>query len=99
MMALIDQWVIQDAFGKINSLGSKGAAGGTYAINISGTSIGDERFLEFVREQFRRYVMRPGTICFELTETAATANLDEAARFFGEIKSLGCLFPLDDFGA
>ena len=99
MMPLIDQWVIQDAFAKINSLGSKGAAGGTYAINISGTSIGDERFLEFVREQFRRYVMRPGTICFELTETAAIANFDKAARFFGELKSLGCLFSLDDFGA
>ena len=99
MMPMIDQWVIQDAFAKINSLGSKGATGGTYAINISGTSIGDERFLEFVREQFRRYVMRPGTICFELTETAAIANFDKAARFFGELKSLGCLFSLDDFGA
>src|SRR5260370_13583592 len=99
MMRLIDQWVIQDAFAKINSLGSKGGTGGTYAINISGTSIGDERFLEFVREQFRRYVMRPGTICFELTETAAIANFDKAARFFGELKSLGCLFSLDDFGA
>jgi len=99
MMPLIDQWVIQDAFAKINSLGSRGGAGGTYAINISGTSIGDERFLEFVREQFRRYVMRPGTICFELTETAAIANFDKAARFFGELKSLGCLFSLDDFGA
>src|SRR6266849_2825904 len=76
MMPLIDQWGIPDAFAKINSLSSKGATGGTYAINISGTSIGDERFLEFVREQFRRYVMRPGTICLELTETAAIANFD-----------------------
>src|SRR5256885_14856768 len=98
MMPIIDQWVIQDAFAKINSLGSKGGAGGTYAINISGTSIGDERFLEFVRDQFRRYVMRPGTICFELTETAAIANFDKAARFFRELKSLGWLFSLDDFG-
>src|SRR5258706_3170663 len=57
MMPMIDQWVIQDAFAKINSLGSKGGTGGTYAIHISGTSIGDERFLEFVREQFSRYVM------------------------------------------
>jgi EAL domain-containing protein (putative c-di-GMP-specific phosphodiesterase class I) len=99
IMPMIDQWVIQDAFAKINSLGSKGGSGGTYAINISGTSIGDERFLEFVREQFRRYVMPPRTICFELTETAAIANFDKAARFFGELKSLGCLFSLDDFGA
>ncbi len=96
MMPLIDQWVVQNAFARISSLGPDC---GTYAINISGTSIGDERFLEFVREQLRRYVMPPRSICFEVTETAAIANFDKAARFFGELKSLGCLFSLDDFGA
>jgi diguanylate cyclase (GGDEF)-like protein len=96
MMPLIDQWVVQNAFARIGSLGPNC---GTYAINISGTSIGDERFLEFVREQFRRYVLPARTICFEITETAAIANFDKAARFFGELKSLGCLFSLDDFGA
>ncbi len=96
IMPMIDQWVVQNAFAAISSLGPDC---GTYAINISGTSIGDERFLEFVREQFRRYVMPPRSICFEITETAAIANFDKAARFFGEMKSLGCLFSLDDFGA
>jgi len=96
MMSMIDQWVIQNAFAAISGLGSNC---GTYAINISGTSIGDERFLEFVREQFRCNVMPPRSICFEITETAAIANFDKAARFFGEMKSLGCLFSLDDFGA
>jgi diguanylate cyclase (GGDEF)-like protein len=96
MMPMVDQWVIQNAFTLISSLGPDC---GTYAINVSGTSIGDERFLEFVREQFRRYRMPPRSICFEITETAAIANFDKAARFFGEMKSLGCLFSLDDFGA
>jgi diguanylate cyclase (GGDEF)-like protein len=96
IMPMIDQWVVQNAFAAISSLGPDC---GTYAINISGTSIGDERFLEFVREQFRRYIMPPRSVCFEITETAAIANFDKAARFFGEMKSLGCLFSLDDFGA
>ena len=96
LMPSIDQWVIQHAFSSINALGK---TGGTYAINVSGTSIADERFLDFVREQFRQYRMPPGSICFELTETAAIANFDKAARFFGEMKSLGCMFSLDDFGA
>ena len=96
IMPMIDQWVVQNAFAAISSLGPDC---GTYAINISGTSIGDERFLEFVREQFRNYDMPPRSICFEITETAAIANFDKAARFFGEMKSLGCLFSLDDFGA
>jgi diguanylate cyclase (GGDEF)-like protein len=71
MMPLVDQWVVQSAFSKVSTLGPNC---GTYAINISGTSIGDERFLEFVREQLKRYVMPPRTICFEITETAATAG-------------------------
>ena len=96
IMPMIDQWVIHNAFAAISSLGPDC---GTYAINISGASIGDERLLEFVREQFRKYVMPPRSICFEITETAAIANFDKAARFFGEMKSLGCLFSLDDFGA
>jgi diguanylate cyclase (GGDEF)-like protein len=96
IMPMIDQWVVQNAFAAISSLGPDC---GTYAINVSGTSIGDERMLEFVREQFRKYVMPPRSVCFEITETAAIANFDKAARFFGEMKSLGCLFSLDDFGA
>ena len=96
IMPMIDQWVVHNAFAAISSLGPDC---GTFAINISGASIGDERILEFVREQFRRFVMPPRSICFEITETAAIANFDKAARFFGEMKSLGCLFSLDDFGA
>jgi EAL domain-containing protein (putative c-di-GMP-specific phosphodiesterase class I) len=96
MMPLIDAWVVENAFSRISALGP---GAGTYAINVSGMSIADERFFEFVREQFRRYAMPARSICFELTETAAVANFDKAARFFGEMKSLGCLFSLDDFGA
>ncbi len=96
IMPMIDQWVVHNAFAAISSLGPDC---GTYSINISGASIGDERILEFVREQFRTFVMPPRSICFEITETAAIANFDKAARFFGEMKSLGCLFSLDDFGA
>ena len=96
MMPLIDEWVVKNALSRIGALGPDA---GTFAINVSGMSIADERFLEFVRDQFRRYAMPPGSICFELTETAAVANFDKAARFFGEMKSLGCRFSLDDFGA
>ena len=96
IMPLIDQWVVHNAFAAISALGPDC---GTFAINISGASNGDERILEFVREQFRTFVMPPRSICFEITETAAIANIDKAARFFGEMKSLGCLFSLDDFGA
>ena len=96
LMSYIDEWVIENAFTAISSLGEDC---GTFAINISGTSIADDRFLEFVRTQFKKHSMPAGRICFEITETAAIANFDKAARFFGDMKSLGCLFSLDDFGA
>lgn len=98
LMPSIDRWVIRTAFSDIGRL----QAGGGYdhcAINLSGGSIGDERFLEFVRNEFARTAVPPQSICFEITETAAIANLDRAARFIKELKALGCLFSLDDFGA
>ena len=57
------------------------------------------RFLGFVREQFERTGVAPSLICFEITETAAIANLASAARFMSELNALGCRFALDDFGA
>jgi EAL domain-containing protein (putative c-di-GMP-specific phosphodiesterase class I) len=69
------------------------------AINLSGGSIGDERLLDFVREQLRNFDVPPDTICFEITETAAIANLDKAIHFIQEMRALGCRFSLDDFGA
>jgi EAL domain-containing protein (putative c-di-GMP-specific phosphodiesterase class I) len=69
-----------------------------YAINLSGLSMADERFLDYVREQFRRTGVKPGLICFEITATAAIANIKAAVQFMRELKRLGCYFALDDFG-
>jgi len=69
------------------------------AINLSGATLCDDNFLDFIRRQFVSYAIPPGMICFEVTETSAISNLQQATRFISELKSLGCHFSLDDFGA
>ena len=70
-----------------------------YFINLSGSSIGDEKFLNFLKDQFAYYNFSAHTIGFEITETAAISNLDRATHFIHELKKLGCPFALDDFGS
>ena len=100
LMPSIDRWVIRNAFAIIaRQQAEMDGKLGVFAINLSGASIGDERFLEYVREQFGHFAVAPQSICFEITETAAIARLDKATYFINQLKSLGCLFSLDDFGA
>jgi diguanylate cyclase (GGDEF)-like protein len=101
LMPAIDRWVIRSAFATISREQAEGGAVFEIcAINISGGSIGDEGFLGYVREQFAHFpAVPPQSICFEITETAAIARLDKATHFIDELKSLGCRFSLDDFGA
>ncbi|KXV16123.1 hypothetical protein CR51_01700 [Caballeronia megalochromosomata] len=97
LMSAIDRWVVRAVFATLARTGNPD--GVQYAINLSGASIGDERFLQFLTEQFELSTIAPECICFEVTETTAIANLTAAARFIRELKKRGCRFSLDDFGA
>ena len=101
LMPKIDRWVIGTAFAMLAESFVNGVDPGkvTCAINISGASIEDEHFLDFILEQQRRYAIPFSAICFEITETAAIANLPIAAAFIARLRSVGCYFSLDDFGA
>ena len=68
-------------------------------INLSAHSIGDESFLDFAREELIKRPFLANKICFEITETAAVANLTRATTFIRELKKLDCRFALDDFGS
>ncbi len=99
LMPIIDRWVVRHAF----ALLARGEAVGAQriiscAINLSGTTLSDAKFADFLREELRTHRIRPELICFELTETSAIRDLEVARRFIHSLREIGFRFALDDFG-
>ncbi len=94
----IDRWMIEHALRWLVSEADEREKLELCSINLSGQSLGDDKFLPFVIEQFHRSGIDASKICFEITETAAIASFSQANRFIHALKELGCRFALDDFG-
>jgi diguanylate cyclase (GGDEF)-like protein len=101
VMPMIDRWVVSQALGTLAHYRTDCDArhGYTLSINLSGTSLNDDRFLEFLINELQTYDLSPGAVCFEITETAAISNLPNVVHFMREFRSRGCQFSLDDFGS
>ncbi|HET6603642.1 MAG TPA: EAL domain-containing protein [Xanthomonadaceae bacterium] len=99
LMGRIDRWVTGRVLEWLDARAQRGGEPmQMVAINLSGSSLSDADFREFIEEQIRT-VRDPSAICFEITESEAVANLTEASEFIREMKALGCRFALDDFGS
>jgi diguanylate cyclase (GGDEF)-like protein/PAS domain S-box-containing protein len=94
----IDRWVIENTLRWLVSEADERERLSLCTINLSGQSLGDDKFLPFVIEQFQKSGLDPRKICFEITETSAIASFSQANRFINSLKDLGCRFALDDFG-
>ncbi len=105
LMPAIDRWVISTFLAgyEVYCLSmprpESTVAPNLYTINLSGASINNQEFGNFLREQFDRYSIPPQTICFEITETVAITNLENANALINQLKDLGCSIALDDFGS
>jgi diguanylate cyclase (GGDEF)-like protein len=99
LMGLVDRWVVQKALDAIVDGTLQLPEGRCVAVNISGQTLGDTQFLEFVVDCLDRSGVAPAQLCFEMTENAVVANLDHARRFVGVLHGMGCRFALDDFGS
>jgi EAL domain-containing protein (putative c-di-GMP-specific phosphodiesterase class I) len=97
-IALLDRWVVSRvlAWMAANPEALVGVSG--MGINLSGQSVGDAAFADFVLDAFARTGAPTAKVCFEITETTAILNLDQARDFMQRMKSIGCRFALDDFG-
>ncbi len=99
LIAEIDRWVLRTALQLLADEGSaSGSAGARFTLNVSGFSLGGPDFLDLVIGEFEATGVDPAQILFEITETAAIADLARAQRFLSALKQMGCRFILDDFG-
>lgn len=95
----VDRWVVRETFAWISRLMDMQKEAPQISINLSGTSITDNDFLDYTLEQISEYGVGTSKLCFEITETGVIDNLPRAADFVRTLKNIGCKFSLDDFGA
>jgi diguanylate cyclase (GGDEF)-like protein/PAS domain S-box-containing protein len=93
----IDRWVVHQA---ITLLAEHAEAGRQmrFEVNLSGYSVGDRELTASIASEVEDSGIDPSGLIFEITETAAIANMEEAGRFVRDLTGAGCSFALDDFG-
>ena len=90
----LDRWVIRRA---IRLLAER--ADVRLEVNVSGCSLTDAELPSFVERELSAAGVDPGRLIFEITETSAIADMEQAREFAERLTRLGCRFALDDFGA
>lgn len=98
LIAEIDRWVLRQA---VALLAREAARGGELhvAANISGRTLRDPSLAEFIERELREAGVPAASLALEVTETAAITDMESAAEFMRRLKSVGCRFAIDDFGA
>jgi diguanylate cyclase (GGDEF)-like protein/PAS domain S-box-containing protein len=99
LMPTIDRWVVRSVFAWMRQNKESLCPQALFSINLSGQSLGDDSFADFVLDQLGQHEVDPRHICFEVTETSAIANLSRALRLMTALRNVGCRFSLDDFGS
>ncbi|UOA09071.1 EAL domain-containing protein [Methylobacter sp. S3L5C] len=99
MASALDRWVISHLFEWLAYKPDFLENLSLCSVNLSGVSLSDEIMLKFITEQFSLWAIPTNKICFEITETAAIANLSSATKFINHLREQGSLFSLDDFGS
>ncbi len=99
LMNQVDGWVVDRTLSVLEAHPAHLERLGKVAINLSGLTLGDPSRLAGIVDRVMRSTVPAHKICFEITETAAVTNINAARHFIETLRSKGCLFALDDFGA
>lgn len=97
MMPALDRWVIHHVLQQISTIPDQSPLP-VFAINLSGQSLNDPQFLDFILQEIAVSKVHPQMLCFEITEQVAVEDLTLINTLIASLKALGCKFSLDDFG-
>jgi diguanylate cyclase (GGDEF)-like protein len=97
-MSQVDRWVVKQVFIWMCAMMDDQKVVPNLAINLSGNSITDDNFMEYLFEQISEYGVGTNNLCFEITETGTISNMVKATDFVNEFRNIGCKFSIDDFG-
>ncbi|MBD2858991.1 EAL domain-containing protein [Spongiibacter sp. KMU-158] len=98
MMPSIDRWVFAELISYLEAHPELHGQDLLYSINLSGQSLCEKSFLEFVIRKLQVSNIDVRQICFEITETVAIRNFDLVTDFISRVQAMGGRFALDDFG-
>ncbi|WP_417769637.1 putative bifunctional diguanylate cyclase/phosphodiesterase [Stappia sp.] len=95
LMNRVDRWVVETALARMPALPQDARL----TINLSGQSVGDPVFRDFLLETLDRAKVTPGRLAFEITETSAVRSMETAQDLIASLKKRGFGVILDDFGS
>ena len=95
----IDRWVVHNTLKWIDQYSNLKISPDRYSINLSGQSLGETNFLKFMLDELDQCNVPKNWLCFEITETAAIADMGKALKLMHALREQGCKLALDDFGS
>lgn len=93
----IDCWVIDTVFGILHEQSREAQSRYLYTINLSASSVKDEKLADFLKAQLDTYQILPQSICFEIAENVVISNFNATNKLVEILKELGFKLTIDDF--
>ncbi len=94
----LDRWMARQAIRLVESH-KRAGRNLVLEVNLSGKTLADQDFATAIGREMVRAGIEPSNLIFEVTETAAVADIEQARSFAESLTRLGCRFALDDFGS
>ena len=98
LMTDIDTWVVNHLLSTLEKCDRQVWEHHRFSVNLSGASLNNESFLQFLKRRLTECPLPAELFCFEITESVAVSDLDRIVSFINSLKEIGCSFALDDFG-